>query len=536
MVKKIQQVKIVEGLSALDNQRHFRLRLFIEGIVIGLLTGTVVSSYRWILEKCNDYRPLLYAQFTWDKWYNFALYCLLMLIVAYILYRIVKREPLCSGSGIPQIKGVLLGKMHMNWVSILISKYIGGILAIGSGLSLGREGPSVQLGASLAQGISRTRNRSRMEERFLLVSGASAGLAAAFSAPLAGVIFGFEELYRNFSPLVLMGSAIASVIAVAITHIVFGNGPIFAIGMLKMLPLSMYGWLAVLGVFIGVLGFFYSKFLFMIMDWYDNQKILKKMWKPALPLFMAVFLGFYLPQVLAGGDRLADSLVRFQFGIGLLCILYLAKMFFTMFAFGSGVPGGLFLPMLVLGAVSGSIFNHILAFIGVTDPTYAPNFVVFAMAAYFGAVVKAPITGAALLMEMTGSFEHMQALIYVSMIAYLVADWMGGQAVYDALMVRRLRAQNKTVQAKEALSYRRVIMEKVVGNGCIADGKMVKSVEWPKNTLIVNVKRGEDTFVPNGDTRLQAGDYLYILAKDDNIEVLQDMLTETAKYTQEDKK
>ncbi|WP_196593483.1 ClC family H(+)/Cl(-) exchange transporter [Pectinatus sottacetonis] len=514
---------ILKAASAFEDPRHFRLRLCLEGSFIGVITGIVVSAYRWILEGSDKLRPILYRYFTWDNWQYVVLYCLLMLLFSYLLYFIVKKEPLSSGSGIPQIKGILLGRMHMHWFSVLIAKFVGGVIAIGSGLSLGREGPSVQLGAALAQGVSRGRRRSRMEERFLLTSGACAGLAAAFNAPLAGIIFGFEELYRNFSPIVLMGTAAASVAATAMIDIFLGGSTVFHIGNLHILPLHMYGLLMLLGVFIGFLGYGFNYLLFWMMDWFDKQKILKKMWKPALPLFLAVVLGFVLPQVLGGGNQLVDVLVREHYGILFLIVLYLGKFIFTTLSFGSGVPGGIFLPMLVLGAVAGSVFSYAALSLGLIDSIYAANFIVFAMAAYFAAVVKAPITGSILIMEMTGSFQHMLALIFVSMTAYVVMDMIGGQAVYDALLSRSLK-KNKKV--KEALSYKRVILERVVGNGSFADTKCIKSIEWPKHSLVINIKRGEEEFVPDGETRLQAGDYLYILAYNNQIETLQNLLAE----------
>ena len=521
-MKKTRLLKAVSVFSE-GRGRYFRLKLCAEGILIGVLTGLVVSAYRGLLEGSEDLRPWIYQHFTWANWPLFVLYCMLMLVFSFLLYYIVKKEPLSSGSGIPQIKGILLGKMHMNWFSVLIYKFIGGVIAIGSGLSLGREGPSVQLGAALAQGVSRSRLRSRMEERFLLTSGACAGLAAAFNAPLAGIIFGFEELYRNFSPIVLVGTAAASVAATAVTDMFFGETPVFHIGNLPVLPMKMYGLLVLLGIFIGVLGLGFNKILFKAMDWFDNQGILKKMWKPALPLFLAVILGFILPQVLGGGNRLVDVLVKEHYGLIFLCILYLGKFFFTAISFGSGVPGGIFLPMLVLGALGGNIFSHITLAFGAGSSLYAANFIVFAMAAYFAAVVKAPITGSILIMEMTGSFQHMLALICVSMTAYIVVDMLKGSPVYDALLARSLGRQ---ARIKKVLHYKRVILERVVGNGSLADMKCIKSIDWPKHSLIVNIKRGEEEIVPDGETRLQSGDYMYILAYENQIEELQDILAE----------
>lgn len=121
-----------------------------------------------------------------------------LLAAALLLWRLGVYEPNAGGSGIPQVKGVILGAIRMRWLRILWVKLVGGIVGIGLGLSLGREGPSIQIGAVTAQGLSRAFGRTRMEERYLITAGASAGLAAAFNAPLAGVMFALEELHRNF--------------------------------------------------------------------------------------------------------------------------------------------------------------------------------------------------------------------------------------------------------------------------------------------------------------------------------------------------
>lgn len=149
-------------------------------------------------------------------------------VLAYLLYRLTKHEPMAGGSGIPQVKGVILGLMRFNWFRILYVKLTAGILGLGAGLSLGREGPSIQLGAVTAQGASRFLGRSRMEERYLITSGASAGLATAFNAPLAGVIFSLEEIHRNFSAVVLLPAMTAALTATFISRLIFGRAPIFS--------------------------------------------------------------------------------------------------------------------------------------------------------------------------------------------------------------------------------------------------------------------------------------------------------------------
>ena len=510
---------LLQHLDIFTDERHFRLRLFFEGILIGALTGIVISAFRWLLTASEDLRTLLYAYMRTVSPVVFLLYFAVFGVIAWLLMRIVQKEPMCTGSGIPQIKGILIGKMHMNWASVLLYKFVGGVLAIGAGLSLGREGPSVQLGACVGAGVSRGRRRSRSEERFLMTAGSGAGLAAAFNAPLAGVIFCLEELAKSFSPLVLMATIAATVVSTAVTQAVFGGAPVFHIGELAVLPMHMYGLLLLLGVFIGVLGLGFNRMLLFSLDSYDRSP-LGRWTKPLLPLLTAAVLGFFLPQILGGGNRLVDLLVSADYGVWFLLLLFAGKFFFTMLCFGSGVPGGIFLPMLVLGALGGAIFSKLALLLGILDPAYAVHLVVFGMAAYFSAVVKSPVTGSILIMEMTGSFQHILALICVSMAAYLVTDMAGGQPVYDELLQRSLRLRERI---RTRLHRRRVLIELVVGAGSSMDGASLaamRSEAWPSHAVIVNIRRGTEELIPADSLQLLAGDYLYILTDDTDIAVL----------------
>ena len=191
--------QVINTYRALNNWRSFRLKLFIEGIIIGILSGLIISFFRWSLHLVETNREHIYTFLKNTDWYWTAfLVHRFSCNSLHTLDRLTKYEPLAAGSGIPQVKGAILGFIKMRWLRILWVKLLAGIIGIGAGLSLGREGPSIQLGAVTAQGLSRLLKRTRLEERYLLTSGASAGLAAAFNAPLAGVIFALEELHRNF--------------------------------------------------------------------------------------------------------------------------------------------------------------------------------------------------------------------------------------------------------------------------------------------------------------------------------------------------
>lgn len=433
-------------LELLVDKRRFSLRLLLEGLAVGLGAGISISVFRYLLAGSEILRPVIYhnlrealadGQCQW-----LALYILSFIIIAYLLKLIVAREPMCTGSGIPQIKGILQGDMSMRWFSVLWSKIIGGVLAIGAGMSLGREGPSVQIGACVGQGLSQTSRRTRFESRILMTAGAGAGLAAAFNAPLAGVIFGLEEMQKTISPALLLTGITASITAATVTEVVFGMSPVFSMGYLLPLPLNLFDVLVVAGIIIGLLGRLFNIALAYSLNTYCKLG-LSGMKKPLVPLALAGILGFVLPEILGGGNLLVDSLVVTDYTIGFLCLLFVGKFLFTMICFGSGVPGGIFLPMLVLGAAGGAVLAKLLVLAGLLPAMYYADIIVFGMAAYFSSVVKSPVTGSILILEMTGSFQHMLALLVVSLTAYVISDLTGGRPVYDELLDRALGKSKK---------------------------------------------------------------------------------------------
>mgnify|MGYP004536117929 FL=1 len=428
-------------LELLVDKKRFSLRLLLEGLAVGLGAGISISIFRYLLAGSEILRPVIYHNLREaladGQWQWLALYILSFIIIAYLLKLIVAREPMCTGSGIPQIKGILQGDMSMRWFSVLWSKIIGGVLAIGAGMSLGREGPSVQIGACVGQGLSQTSRRTGFESRILMTAGAGAGLAAAFNAPLAGVIFGLEEMQKTISPALLLTGITASITAASVTEVVFGMSPVFSMGYLLPLPLNLFDVLVAAGIVIGLLGRLFNIALACSLNTYSRLG-LSGMKKPLVPLVLAGILGFVLPEILGGGNLLVDSLVVTDYTIGFLCLLFVGKFLFTMICFGSGVPGGIFLPMLVLGAAGGAVLAKLMVLAGLLPAMYYADIIVFGMAAYFSSVVKSPVTGSILILEMTGSFQHMLALLVVSLTAYVISDLTGGRPVYDELLDRAL--------------------------------------------------------------------------------------------------
>ncbi|MBA1393295.1 hypothetical protein EQ500_05365, partial [Lactobacillus sp. XV13L] len=252
------------------------------------------------------------------------------------------------GSGIPEVEGQLNHQLQLAWWPLLWRKFVAGILAIGSGLVLGREGPSIQLGAAIGQGWGEKSETNPANQKVLLAAGAAAGLAAAFNAPLASTFFVLEEIYHNFSPLIWMSALASSLSADFISMNIFGLTPVLHLGKVPNFPLQQYWQLIILGIIIGLCGYLYQKILLAMPSYYHRfLGRIPRYFHGCLALILIIPLGYYCPQLLGGGNSLIIQLSSIKWSLGAIFGVLILRFVFSMIDYGSGLPGGIFLPILI---------------------------------------------------------------------------------------------------------------------------------------------------------------------------------------------
>ncbi|WAA13199.1 chloride channel protein [Fervidibacillus halotolerans] len=239
----------------------------IRGGIVGIFAGLIVSLFRLSIEKAIQLVKQFF-QYTHDKSILFIYAVIFVFIIMFILGHLTKRKPNIKGSGIPQVEGQIRWVIDLKRRSVLFGKFFGGILSIGSGSFLGREGPSIQLGAAIGQGVNEYLRGDKTEEKIMITSGASAGLSAAFNAPVAGLLFGLEEVHHHFSSVLLITCFSASITANFVSLNIFGMTPVLYLGELSIFPLKEYLWLIALGMILGIFGYIYQLILFKVSDWY----------------------------------------------------------------------------------------------------------------------------------------------------------------------------------------------------------------------------------------------------------------------------
>lgn len=505
--------KQIDTKGILQRSRKLHQILIVEGFCVGIVAGLVTILYRLALTYADNILQMVLSFSKNHIWAVIGWFGVLVLL-AILCGKLIDWEPLASGSGIPQLEGEMAGQIKQNWWKIIISKFIGGTAAMLGGLSLGREGPSIQLGAMAGKGFSRLLGRGRTEEKFLLTCGASAGLAAAFNAPLAGVMFSLEEIHKNFSGAVLVSVMTASITADFLSSNVFGFKPVFQFQVADALPLRYYWLLLILGVLLGVLGAFYNWFTLKVQALYQKPKKLSNCVKMMIPFLIAGVLGFTAPQILGSGHHMVTMLTDGKLVLSTILLLLAGKFLFSAISFGSGAPGGIFFPLLVLGCYIGGAFGLAAVQFAGVDPVFVSNFIILAMAGYFTAIVRAPITGIILIFEMTGSFHQMLSLSVVSIVAYIIANLLHSHPIYESLLENILKKQGKTV---ETPAGEKLIYEYVVHHGAWIAGKRISDVKWSKGCLLIAIKRGETELIPKGHTKIKAGDTVVTLTEEEEL-------------------
>lgn len=392
------------------------------GIIVGLIVGIIVGSFRFLIEKGFHLIQGVYQ----DQGYlvrNLFVLVLFYILICWLSAKLTRSEKDIKGSGIPQVEAELKGLMSLNWWGILWKKYVLGILAIASGLMLGREGPSIQLGAVGGKGIAKWLKSSPVEERSLIASGAAAGLAAAFNAPIAALLF--------------------------------------------------------------------------------------------LAFILIIPVGIFLPQILGGGNQLVLSLTEQNFSFQVLLAYFLIRFIWSMISYGSGLPGGIFLPILALGSLLGALVGVICVNLGLVSQEQFPIFVILGMSGYFGSISKAPLTAMILVTEMVGDIRNLMPLGLVTLVSYIIMDLLKGTPVYEAMLEKML--------PEEVSSEGEVTLIEIPVSDKIA-GKQVHELNLPHNVLITTQVHNGKSQTVNGSTRMYLGDMIHLVIPKSEIGKVKDLL------------
>jgi chloride channel protein, CIC family len=408
-------------------------------LLAGAAAGLIGAVFRLLLDQADRFRDALITWAHGETLAGFLLVIVTCAAASAIAAWLVRRfSPQAEGSGIPHVELVARGELPAAPYRLVPVKFLGGLLAIGSGLALGREGPSVQMGASTAHLLGKLFRRHEDDCKVLLAAGAGAGLATAFNAPIAGAAFVLEELVRRFDTRITIATLGASAGAIAVARVLLGDTPDFHV---EPLPYPGFGTVPIhlaLGLVAGFLGVAYNRLLLGTLAAAERLHRWPVELRAALVGTAVGVTAWFAPDWVGGGDAITQRTLIGAETVAILPIIFLFRFALGAVSYAARTPGGLFAPMLVLGSQCGLLFGILCNQLFSTAAPHPTALAIVGMAAFFTAVVRAPLTGIVLVIEMTASFTLLLPMLSACFAAMLVPNLLRNPAIYDSLLQRTL--------------------------------------------------------------------------------------------------
>lgn len=418
--------------------------IYIVSVIVGLLTGLFGAIFQiWIDKLAFLIKQCLYVlqQYHIPLPFSSAIFTMIMVLFAWLLVKTIAPE--AAGSGVQEIEGALLHERPIHWVRLLPVKFFGGILTIAAKMVMGREGPTIQMGGNFGEMAGRLCHVSREKCDTLVAAGAAAGLATAFNAPLAGVLFVIEEMRNefNYSFLNFKMVLIACVVATMVLHAIIGPQPVLPMNVFSMPNMKSLWLFFFFGILVGLVGLLFNEMLMHLLYLSDR---FSSWFMFLLVLAVSLVVGLLAvlePQTVGGGYEIIEQALTFYPEASVLFLLFVARFATTMICYMTGVPGGIFAPMLALGTILGLMVSHFTSWI-LPDTTIHPGmFAVAGMGGLFAAAVRAPITGIVLVVEMTSNYQLILPLMITCLTSTTIVQLADNLPIYTQLLERTLKRQ-----------------------------------------------------------------------------------------------
>ena len=430
------------GEKAGQHRSFVGLLAALVGIIVGgaaVLFNLMIQGWTWVTTGYNDYSTHAgdnHGVFDWSPW----VFLLLAPVVSALIYGpLVQRfAPSARGHGIPEVMLAVRRKGGKIPGRVAVVKLIASSLTIGAGGSAGREGPIVQVGASLGSSLASSLRLPPQRVVLLASCGAAGGIAATFHAPLAGAVFALEVILTQFSAETFGYVVISSVMASVVARALQGDETIVNLGHdLSFSHLTDMWWVALLGVIAGLAGLGFSKLLYWLEDVIDAfwKRLSLPEW--SRPAVLGILLGAGIvafPQMFGSGYPIEEDALAGKYTIGFLLILMVGRALYTSYTIGIGGSGGVFAPTLFIGAMAGASFGQILS--PITD-TPAGVFGVIGMGAAFAGAARAPMTAVLIIVEMTGQYSLIMPMMLAVVLATGVSRFLTRATIYTEKLRRR---------------------------------------------------------------------------------------------------
>ena len=463
-------------------------------IFTGFASGIAVSLYTLFIEYASKYSNALFALAGENRWYIFLIVGILALAFT-ISSLMIRLSNVSRGSGVPQAIGLLRGSFIMNAVKGFSVMFVISVVGTLAGLSLGSEGPSMLIGAAAAMAVSKM--FPMYTRQYMISGGVGAGLAVAFNAPLSGTAIVLEEGHRRFSPVIAFNTMLTVFTAVVTANVILGERIIIPVTDFSISLIDI-PFLIITGVAVAFFGILFSKLILIFKKGYKRLKFKRVDLRFLPPFILALFIGLFLLPASGGGIPLIKSLIDGNYAIKMLVILFVVKLLFTTLSTSSGIPGGIFVPMLAVGATIGGILSSLL---GSSLDVHASLFIVGAMVAFFTAVSHSFFTAGMLAVELTGNVMYAIPAIIVCGTVKIILRIVKSHGLYDTILKQTVKDNTDGFEEKTTFIA-------FVQKNSFLDSRRINDVILPDGVRLVKHVDESDSLITEKNARISANDML----------------------------
>ncbi|MGM9972122.1 MAG: chloride channel protein [Anaeroplasmataceae bacterium] len=450
--------------------------------LVGILCGTVIFFYRFIAEYITKYSKICYSHIR----NNLILLLILIpaiLLASLIVTFLVTKAPAAKGGGIPTSEGIIKGSISFSWIKSLPALIVSSYLSFFFGLPLGVEGPSVEIGTCLGKSSMSLAKKNKAYDRYIMTGGAASAFACATGAPITGVIFALEEIHKRFSTMILLVSVSAVTsgcfVAYMLADLFNVRFSLFNIDTSVVIKYKDYGYIILFAIIVGLIAFVFSKLIHLSQIVHD--KYMKKCHlyiKVVISFTLSAISSLILIDTIGGGHSLILSVIDNKYGILLLILFLFIKLILIAFVSQSGATGGLFIPTLLIGALTGAIFAKIFKL-----DNYSLFFIAMGMSSFMTATIGCPLSGMVFSIEGLGMINNLIPAVIVIFICYITSKILNIKPMYDEVLERKLKNDYKNK------NFKIIECDFVVNENSFASSMQLRDLLLPVNCVVISIQR-----------------------------------------------
>ncbi len=514
----------MKGVKHFGKKARIGAEIVAVGALTGLVVGVIITCFTALCALAEEFSRGYYGFFR-DHPAFIPLLFLALAAGSVVIGGVMRFMPSVKGSGIPQTEGATRGLFRFKWYEAITGMFAAALFTVFMGINAGSEGPSIMIGGGCGSLTSDLLRRNAVVRRYQVTSGACAGISVAFNAPLTGMAFAFEEAHKRFTPEVFVSSFSSVVVAIIVRNLLrplmgFDVGAFFTTFSFEGVePFNLMFLVYVLfaAVIIALCGVAFYYLVLIVKKLCGKSKVTtfaKGLFRVSIPFVLAGAFGLITAYAMGGGHSFIQAVgsggtlhTIFSSPVwATLLIVVVIRLITTVLNVGAGVPAGAFVPILAIGAGIGGLLSLLCGVMGM-DQAYADALVMICMATFFATVVKSPITGIVMVVELTWSFTFLLPVILGVATGYLMGALFRTEPIYDKLLDDMLEEEHKIHPVEQFITKVRVTEK---GH---AAGRTLRDVLWPHGALVVKILRGEEEISPDGNTHINEGDVLVVRGK-----------------------